>query len=241
MTIVRKPWLSDDRKNKNLAREKVFSCGPKKSILLLPGYRCECVKEALQKGVITKDTVCTFVERDLETACQIKQWVYDEWKFPIPPIVHMGELMTLKMHPIDLAYIDLFGNLTKAEVEWIQNELIPNLMPGSDLFFTFSVPIRGNEFMRRALNTMNTKYNSMFNDRMDKVKNIKKEAREVAALYDVIFERMFVDHSYNTEFWTYRDRGPFTMLLMTLKSIKQSPALLKRRIYERESFGATAS
>jgi hypothetical protein len=226
------PWLSDNRENKKQARDRVFNCQPKRSVLLLPGFRCECVQLAINNGIITEDTVCTFVERDAETFCQIKQWVHDHWSLSVPPIIHHGELSSLQMYPIDLGYIDLFGNLTKVEVEWIQNQLIPNLMPGSDLAFTFSVPLRGNDFMRRALATMNTKYTQLFQVKL-KALNIKGEAKQVAALYAILFERMFADYKYDIGFWTYRDRGPFTMMLVIINNIIKNPEILMREYHER--------
>jgi hypothetical protein len=223
------PWLSDNRENKKLAREKVFSCDPKKSVLLLPGYRCECAKYGLSKGIITEDTVCLFVEREIETVCAIRQWVQDQWQLPIPPLIHYGELYDLEMIPIDLGYIDLFGNLTKTEIDWIQKQLIPNLMPGCDLAFTFSVPIRGNEFMKRALITMNTKHVDIFQNKLKNIKGIDPQAKQVAALYEILFERLFADHHYSIEFWTYRDKAPFTMLLVILKNITKNPELLRKK------------
>jgi len=236
------PWLSDNRENKRLARERVFSCGPKKSILLLPGYRCECVQYALKQGIVTPTTVCTFVERDMETMCGIRQWVSDSWELPIPPLIHHGELHSLEMVPIDLGYIDLFGNLTKIEVEWIQKELVPNLMPGCDLCFTFSVPIRGNEFMKRALVTMNTKHVELFHEKINGINGVDPQAKQVAALYDILFERLLIDHQYTAEFWTYRDRGPFTMLLAMFKNITKNPELLRRKYnVASEGTGSSAS
>lgn len=233
------PWLSDNRKNKRIAREKVFSSGPKKSVLLLPGYRCECVQHALSNGIITQDTVCTFVERDLETACGISQWITDNWKLPVPPMIHQGELYKLEMVPIDLGYIDLFGNLTKIEVDWIQNKLIPNLMPGCDLFFTFSVPIRSNDFIKRALITLNTKHQDLFQKKLNAIQGVEPRAIQVAALYEILFERMFKDHKYNIEYWSYRDTT-FTMLLVMLKNIVKTPETLWRK-YASKSCSATAS
>jgi hypothetical protein len=231
------PWFSDNREKKKEARERVFNCGPKRSVLLLPGYRCECASYAIKRGVITKDTSCIFVEREEETAYQIKQWIASEWNL-LPPLIHQGELNTLQMFPIDLGYIDLFGNLTKAEIDWMQKELIPNLMPRSDLAFTFSVPIRGNDFMRHALATMNNRHTSLFNDRANKL-DLNGDARQIAALYTIIFEKMFCDYKYEINFWTYRDRGPFTMLLVLLNNIIKDPEKLLREYHERKGTGAS--
>lgn len=224
------PWLTDNRQNKKLAREQVFSCNPKKSVLLLPGYRCACAKYALNHGIITEDTICTFVERDIETVCQIRQWVKDKWTFPIPPIVHHGELSEFVMHPIDLAYIDLFGNLTKSDFGWVKNQLVHNLMPGCDLAFTFSVPIRSNEFIKQALLTMNVKHTELFNIKLNNFEKIEKqETKQVAALYDIIFEQFLMDFKYEANFWTYKDQGPYTMLLMMFKNINKNPELLLKK------------
>lgn len=226
------PWLSDNRNNKKIARDLVFNCGPKKSVLLLPGYRCECVKLALSKGVITPKTICTFAERDPAVAEHIRWWVEKEWTYHLP-IIHEGELHEMEMHPIDLGYIDLFGNLTKVEMEWVKNQLIPNLMPNADLAFTFSVPIRGNEFMKAALATMQVKYPALYEKKMERVACLEEQVRPVAALYACLFEQLLTNYDYEIDFHNYRDRGPFTMLLVRLTKIAKKPHFLMMEFNKR--------
>lgn len=229
------PWLSDNRENKKYARELAFfNCGIKKSVLLLPGYRCECVKLALEKGIITPKTVCTFVERDPQVAEHIRWWLDKEWQYNMP-IFHEGELHELEMHPIDLGFIDLFGNLTRADMTWLKDQLIPNLMPYSDLAFTFSVPIRGNDFMKNALFTMQTKYSALYQSKLDSVKRLEEHVQPVAALYACLFEQLFTDFTYTIDFHTYRDRGPFTMMLVRLNQIIKKPHALQRDFKARKA------
>jgi hypothetical protein len=220
------PWLSDNREKKKIARERVFSCGPRKSVLLLPGYRCECAKLALQREVVTENSVCTFVEKEEETITQIRRWIRKEWKLTVPPIIHQGELSSLKMHPIDLGYVDLFGNLTKLELDWIQNQLVPNLMPGCNLAFTFSFPLRGNDFVKRGLMTMNDKYFDLYKTKLKSLEEIDDQVRPLAAFYDIIFSSLLSDHSYQKDFLSYKDGKIHTMLLVMFTNIRKNPEKL---------------
>lgn len=213
-------WLGSNRKNKQAARDLIFDCGPRHSVLLLPGCRCECVKTALRKGVITKDTVCTFVERDLDAAIEMMAWVEKEWK-GIPPLIHQGELCDLEMLPTDMAFIDLFGNITKADMDWIQKQLIPNLMPGSDLAFTFGLPVRSNEFVKNAMGVMMTKYADLFQAKQNALK-IESQHRPIVAFYDILFEHLLKGYSFNLDFLTYKDGKTYTMLLMLIRDIRKT-------------------
>lgn len=221
------PWLSDNREKKRYARELVFDCGPKKSVLLLPGFRCECAKVAVEKGVITQKTICTFAERDPQVAEHIRWWIDKEWKCNIP-IFHEGELNEFEMHPIDLGYIDLFGNLTRKDMDWVVKQLIPNLMPHADLAFTFCSPIRGNDFMKNALATIQTKYAELYQSKLEILDYLTEVSRPVAAGYACLFDKLFTDYNYEIEFHNYRDHGPFTMILVRITNIIKKPDILRR-------------
>jgi hypothetical protein len=205
--------------------------------LLLPGYKCECIKTALEKGVVTTQTVCLFVERELESACGIKQWITEHWDMPFPPLVHYGELHKLSLVPVDLAYIDLLGNLTRVDLKWIQRELVPNLMPGCDLAFTFSVPFRGNKFIKSALEVVKTKHTDLFRTRIESV-CVESRVKEIAVFYEILFEEILAKHSYNVEFLTYKDTV-FTMLVMMIRNINPCVEQLQHkaeRLLQQSSF-----
>jgi hypothetical protein len=213
-------WTRNDLE-KQAAREVAFDCGPRKSVLLMPGYSCEDAKLALSKNVINENTTVVFVERDDESHQEIKRWVETEWLLPLPPLIYNTDLCEIKLIPIDFAYIDLFGNLTKKDWRWIETQLVPNLMPGSQLCFTFCQTVR-NQFMQNVMSCMQSKsvYQNCFNSLP---KNIKGLARPLAATYKTLFESGFMEnYTYDVDFHTYRNQSCIhSMLLFKMSNIQR--------------------
>lgn len=81
-------WKSTGLDEKKIAREVALDCGPRKSVLLMPGYCCEDAKLALAKSVINEQTTAIFVEREVEIYQEIVRWVQSEWSLILPPLVY---------------------------------------------------------------------------------------------------------------------------------------------------------
>lgn len=128
-----------DRPLKNLARMFALDVGPKKSVLMLPGKSALDVKAAIEKGIITSRTRCLFVERDEETAEQLKSQLESLKGMPNNWRIHQGNLESVVLtEPVDYAFLDLCGPITFDIVQWLDQELSPHLMTGSDLVINFA-------------------------------------------------------------------------------------------------------
>jgi hypothetical protein len=215
-------WRATGLDEKRVAREIALDCGPCRSVLLMPGYCCEDAKLALEKGVVDEHSTVVFVERDPQVYEEIVRWVEREWSLLLPPLVYKTDLCDLKMVPTDFAFIDLFGNLTRRDWTWIEHQLVPNLMPGANLCFTFCQTVR-NQFMQKVITVMEPK--DIYKERLAALpKNIKGLARSLAATYQTLFEEGFLKgYQYAIDFHPYKNStSKHAMLLMRLKNIVRS-------------------
>lgn len=212
-------WKANGLDEKRVAREVALDCGPRQSVLLMPGHDCEDAKLALAKGVITERSTALFVERDPVVYEEIVRWVEAEWSLLLPPLVYKTDLCDFKMVPVDFAFIDLFGNLTRRDWTWIEGELVPNLMPGTQLCFTFCQTVR-NQFMQKVMAVMPPK--PAYQRALESLpSHINGLARPLAATYQALFEEGFLrGHSYSIDFHPYKNsQSKHSMLLMRLRNV----------------------
>lgn len=140
--------LTWDRTFKNQARTLALGSlkGAKQSILMLPGIEAKCVAEAKDNGTITNTTRSIFVERDPEAYPLMQEAVrglgLNGWF--VPSSLHNLELPW----KLDYAFLDFCGIVNNATAMWIMDELRPKLAPNAELAFTFSYPLRSNDFMK---------------------------------------------------------------------------------------------
>lgn len=78
--------------------------------------------------------------------------------------------------------------------------------------------------------TMRTKYKDLFQCKLKKIQDVDVDAKEVAALYEIMFEIMFKDYNYSIEHWSYRDTTK--MLLVMIKNIRVNPEMLRKKYRE---------
>jgi hypothetical protein len=149
-------WASSYRPEKDqMRRLSLAVASPKQVALFLPGWDsendegCFDVKQALELGVIDRDTQILAVERNLELVPKIAACL-KRMEFNKPPIIHAGQLSMFRNLPqnIDLAVFDLLGNLDDDMVDWFKREFCPRIAPGADITFTFTLQWRYNRLMK---------------------------------------------------------------------------------------------
>jgi hypothetical protein len=135
-----------NRSMKNAAREIAMSySGPKRSVVMLPGWDCLCVKTALRKGLFDRDTGGVLVERDQLTFGRVVQNCR-----PLMPQVQFyeGQLHHLTVYnKVDYAFLDFTNPLTPEIAHWLARDLSPQMLPEGNIAMTFAYATRGNRFM----------------------------------------------------------------------------------------------
>lgn len=211
-------WRGKNLDQKQKAREAAFDCTPRQSILLMPGYDCEDLKLAINKGIVKDNTTIFLIERERTVCDQIRKWIDKEWSLPLPPLVYHTNLCDYPMVPIDFAYIDLFGNLSQKDWKWIQSQLVPNLMPGSQLCFTFCCNVWGNVFMQQVIRKLEEKprYSEILNSL-----NFYGKTKHLAATYYMLFKYGFLEgYNFDIDFLPYRNTvHKHSMMLMRIRNI----------------------
>lgn len=192
---------------KHKSRERAFkNVGPCKYVLLLPGQTAEDYHYAVDLGVIVKNTKVLFVENNTQVQTKLKN------KFEFidgfeKPIFFLGNLNSLKIPwtQIDFCWLDLLGNLSLQDCEWVKLELAPKIHLQSIVCFTFQAAYRNN---------------SMLGDLVDKYRQNPKLIEEYAfsrkiqpkyfsymAAHIEQIESLFSNYSPNIEYSEYTDKN----------------------------------
>jgi len=131
---------------------------PAKVALFLPSNTQLCIKEALETGVINRNTRIIAVEKDAQIAARIERYLDREFNFPY--LLHCDELTNLHLaddpdvqrYGIDLAYIDLCGNLKLSYAKWaVRQHGVFN--PGARVSWTFCARVRLNALLDQMSST----------------------------------------------------------------------------------------
>ena len=119
----------------------------KRTAIMLPAGGAHDVALFLQEGVINRRTKLFAVERDPDVAAEMWVSLFNLGMGP-KTTKHVGEIETLKLKDakIDLAYIDLCGPGTEAQIDWIGEQLLPRLTDDADVFVTLKTNNRGAGF-----------------------------------------------------------------------------------------------
>jgi hypothetical protein len=151
-------WSPASRPIKERTRQTLMQdMTPKKSVLLMPGNLARDLEVAIQHKVLNRRSRIVCVEKDNAEISSLSRRI----QRIVPkgfrkPELHHQDVFKIKLdHPVDFAWIDLCGNLRKKDIPWLQNELVPNLMPDAELAFTFSIRTRGNNFIQGVTDYLN--------------------------------------------------------------------------------------
>ena len=114
---MRKNW---DGPQKAQVRTWAMPSSPKENTIWLPGYRCHCFREAIDKGMVVPNGQHWLVERSPETAQAIRKAVIDPCDWDVPPKLFPGELHHLQVATaVDYAFFDFTGGLTQEVAQWL--------------------------------------------------------------------------------------------------------------------------
>ena len=126
------------KNGKNKIRTELFSQikehlpKPAKNALMMPGDTYLCVKEALQQGVIDKNTFIVAIEKDREIAQKLQKsleqegFTYEVINNKLENVYRDIGLKDLDIgHGFDLVYLDTCGCFTWAVKRRIENDILP--------------------------------------------------------------------------------------------------------------------
>lgn len=216
-------WTEQERPFKALARDVYFSAvGRRKCVLHFPGRDCECLKAGLKANAFSPATLVTLVERDPDVIPHIKKFLAAHWpKGWRTPRIHEGEFSTLHLSdPLDAAYIDLLGNLTRWDCLKLRQF---DYAPSADLAFTINFSPRGNVFIRHCIARMKT-FKTVLCEKTARLTGYPMDMRLFLATYMTLFENiLFTDYKFTVAIDYYNDDGN-TMFLFRLGRMYRIPA-----------------
>lgn len=215
-------WSAKGRHNKKTPRQYVadFHSRPSRGMVLLPGYECEELYLLQQRGVLTSDTNCLFIEREPATLVLVKRQVallWKEWGFTKPPVYHDDEAALIAEVPfkVDLIHYDLFGNLTFDDVIALRDVILPQLTKSGGLFITFSTATRGNMFIPAITNRLEDIMASKFHETVNLLvgKNLTLNERRLIATYSLLFDNFLFGQSESCVTAVYQDERSEGMMI----------------------------
>ena len=149
-----KPW---ERQSKELPRSlAVRPIGRRvRTALFLPGRRAHCVRAALEAGTIDTMTRLVLVERDEDTAAEMRR-IVRRLGFNTNPYYHVGQISSLCLRGVlgsqglDFAFLDFCAPLTTARADWVYNQLGPVLADNASVALTLLRTVRNCHFMAES-------------------------------------------------------------------------------------------
>lgn len=218
-------WLPHERPNKDLARRLFFQNAVERRVSIhLPGKDCECLKAGLEAGAFGPASFVTLVERDPAIWPHIERFVAREWPGGwATPRLHRGDFSTLELRePVDSAFIDLLGNLTRRDcLQLMQMDFAPNAAVG----FTFNFCPRGNAFIGNCLRAMSGGLSAKLAEKCRRLDNFPQEMKSFLAMYMVMFEDvLFTNYRFTLSANYYKEDGTAnTMFLFRLGKMTKQP------------------
>tara|TARA_Y100000310_G_C20697629_1_gene826820 strand:+ start:1082 stop:2041 length:960 start_codon:yes stop_codon:yes gene_type:complete len=221
-------WTPGSRPIKERTRQALFmDMRRKKSILLMPGNLGRDLELAIQFGVVTKRTKITCVEKDEDELDALKKRI----KCIVPsgfqqPVFFGKDIFTISLpSSVDFAWIDLCGNLREKDLFWFSNMLVPNLLPNTELAFTFSKRFRANKLIKGLLTHLEEhRQERIFieSGRFPLFLDVKLQ-RMMVAQYELL-KSLLCPYEFECELYYYKDldfhRKNHTMILFKIFNLK---------------------
>jgi hypothetical protein len=238
--MPKKGW--SERPQKKLARKLLFSnIGKVNTYLTLPGNECMDLKTGHEMGSLNEGTHIIAVERIEENYQEIDKWLKTSCfkKYEI----YSSELYKVNIPKIDLAFIDLLGNIISKEMNWMKNILGKSIIDNGRIAITITTAFRNNILIKNLLNLMNSKkYKTLFLEKQKEVRktNVPYKYCPIIALYWLLIrDYILFDLSYDFRFYTYKEsksQYPMALILIDLKQGFNAPIdiLEERRELEKD-------
>lgn len=121
--------------------------------LLMPARTALDVEAGVKHGSVTPKTNLFLIERDENELGLMKRRVDDllPWEKPRPTYWSGPVHESVIPEPVDLAWLDLYGNLLPPDCRWVANHLVHNLRPNARVAWTFTASYRGNPVIPPAI------------------------------------------------------------------------------------------
>jgi len=217
-----KSWSEEDRPVKDQIRKIVAQqCQKgKKKILVMPSDMGLDIKTLIEESVPDKNCHWIVVERDSKKLQSFKK----KKLIPSTKTTYYNQELNTIPYPkeVTLAWFDLCGNLTKEDVLWFKN--FP-LNKNSEIFFTFSLVPRGNNFFNKLCETIYHQYsneiNSIIRESIDfsfDLRKINPKHQSNIAIRWILLRYLFPPSPITCRF--YQDTVP--MVLFHLKNFEES-------------------
>jgi len=245
MNARKNPNYDDDLKNvyREMAVGEKASKNPAKVVLLLPSKGMLCYKLGLKKGTINKNTFCIFVEEVPKFAKRIRNvanFAVKRGRIKGFIVVEKSlerwnaekDLMGMK---IDLAFIDLCGEITPNIMFWIANQGQHVFADEAVISWTFQTGFRGrtpfsNKIIQHYENGLTVTQNLRNQNWLGLVsmdRNDRKYVKRMLtcqALYDSLYHFEVI---FEESHWYKISRTPMFFIKTRIKRLKYSD-------YERE-------
>lgn len=203
-----------NRHRKQMQREMLFDgLAPLRRYLTLPGAECQDVLTGMLAGKLTTETELIGIERDVLTYHAMCGWLAGRWRGPCRT-VH-GPLHTVKVYkPVDLAFIDLLGNLGAWESYWIRHDL--QLIDHGRLGLTVLRQARANVFIPAVEHLLQSRYRQYYTQTQREARNqrVPGDLLGVAAIYVILLRCYLLARAdYEIRVIPYGEAGAHSLML----------------------------
>lgn len=221
---MKNPFKWGERINKAESRFEIFNdVHNVDSALLLPGSDCEDVKHLIHTGKLTKSCHIHAIEREPEYAKDIDNYLKS---CGYAYTLHKGELHDYALNSnIDVAFIDLLGNLDGNVTYWLKNVLAIR-MKGRHFILNVLSECRANNFIPRIIQMLKAKHNDLFIQYKNMLLKHKpkfeeelKNCADIAVAYYFLINYIFPGKQIDLEVNDYNDST--TMLTFKCKINKK--------------------
>lgn len=185
-----------NRSSKVMSRDAALDVNTKKKCIFLPGAGCADVRQAIELGIINNKTKVYLYERNRHAVKLINDYL-SNWPFETVPDFYTQDIWLCPVpEKVDFAFFDLMGNLTEESIYWL-TYFADCLSDKSDVYFTFCLNMRGNEFTRREISTKE------FTEEFQEYK--KRYRSEVVASQLLLLDSIFKGYNVRRRLMSYRD------------------------------------
>jgi hypothetical protein len=190
----------EKKTHKTIVRERIIGDKKRSHVLFLPGHTALDVECAIKRKVIGPDTQQTYCEKDLLTFKllnnRLREIIPDGY---LRPKVYRRYLHELQLKDdIDLAWLDLCGNMTPEDCFFVKDTLLPKMANGGDIAITLATYFRNNGLLRGIIDACSR---DMPQKMINKVKSLP-QPKTVASQWSQLM-CLFAGYSYKMEVISY--------------------------------------
>lgn len=219
---------------KQVSRQHVMTGREWKHALLLPAATALDLKTGIEAGTITKRTALTLCERDPQLFSILRfnaEKMLDGYR---KPNLVCDRFSNLKLKTkVDLAWLDLLGNLTPADCRWVREELTGKLLPNARVAFTMAVFYRHNPVIGQAVEVVKANRRSLLIRKMwsEYVRHrVMVPNPYTLVAQTCLLSNLFKGYTFNLSYLPYRSSEKHVHVTYILSNIRAGKSVLPVRI-----------